>query len=490
MTSCKWRVSVPGARSRRSTRGVASARGSCASLPTRRAIIAGQGGVAVAELRVAARPTADPADPGDDAVSASEREVVVAALNRLDAVDRLVIALRHFEQLSEQEMADVLDVPPGTVKSRLSRAMAKPANRAGRGGVRQWLTSASTTTAWRSCWPASVSTSSSTGSPQWRRHRRRPGRGGGRCSSPPLTLAVIAGAGGRHRTGPTCREWMARHGRIEVDVDRRTDSTGLPSLTDAARPIELSTADGILGQPMPAVDTSSLGAPSTGGRSQGGVLVGWPDGETSLGVVEGRRWANDVTELPGSATAVSPSGRPPPADAAPAPAPTRWWLDRRRATFASTARAARRRHRHRRASAEPHPLPTTISPIHVLDPLIRMASTAPCSHWFSVDRCLAARRGCRGDQSRPAGVRRRSMPCCADADAALCSHDGSRRCARSASSTAAGSPCTPAACTPRRDTLGGLVLPGQHDGQVDGSGSDGRGLRRFDGRPRRCLWWP
>jgi RNA polymerase sigma-70 factor, ECF subfamily len=76
-------------------------------------------------LRVAARPTADPADLGDDAVSASERAVVVAALNRLDAVDRLVIALRHFEQLSEQEMAEVLDVPPGTVKSRLSRAMAK-----------------------------------------------------------------------------------------------------------------------------------------------------------------------------------------------------------------------------------------------------------------------------------------------------------------------------------------------------------------------------
>ena len=94
------------------------ARGSCASLPTRRAIIAGQGGVAVAPSCVS-RPTADPADLGDDAVSASERAVVVAALNRLDAVDRLVIALRHFEQLSEQEMAEVLDVPPGTVKSRL-----------------------------------------------------------------------------------------------------------------------------------------------------------------------------------------------------------------------------------------------------------------------------------------------------------------------------------------------------------------------------------
>jgi RNA polymerase sigma factor (sigma-70 family) len=81
-----------------------------------------------AELRVAARPTADPADLVDAAVSTSEREVVVAALNRLDAVDRLVIALRHFEQLGVQEMADVLDIPPGTVKSRLSRAMAKLRN--------------------------------------------------------------------------------------------------------------------------------------------------------------------------------------------------------------------------------------------------------------------------------------------------------------------------------------------------------------------------
>jgi RNA polymerase sigma-70 factor (ECF subfamily) len=78
-----------------------------------------------AELRVAARPATDRADVVGDAVSASERDVVVAALNHLDAVDRLVIALRHFEQLGEREMAEVLDVPPGTVKSRLSRAMAK-----------------------------------------------------------------------------------------------------------------------------------------------------------------------------------------------------------------------------------------------------------------------------------------------------------------------------------------------------------------------------
>ena len=36
-----------------------------------------------------------------------------------------MIALRHFEQLNEQEMADVLDCPAGTVKSRLSRAMSR-----------------------------------------------------------------------------------------------------------------------------------------------------------------------------------------------------------------------------------------------------------------------------------------------------------------------------------------------------------------------------
>ena len=78
----------------------------------------------IAELRVAARPadTTIP-EPESSVVTHAEREVVIAALNRLDADARLVIALRHFEQLSEHEMADVMACPPGTVKSRLSRAM-------------------------------------------------------------------------------------------------------------------------------------------------------------------------------------------------------------------------------------------------------------------------------------------------------------------------------------------------------------------------------
>lgn len=63
--------------------------------------------------------------PEETAVTDAERQRVVDALNRLDADDRLVIALRWFEQLSEAEMVEALDVAAGTVKSRLSRAMGR-----------------------------------------------------------------------------------------------------------------------------------------------------------------------------------------------------------------------------------------------------------------------------------------------------------------------------------------------------------------------------
>lgn len=54
-----------------------------------------------------------------------QREELVDGLNRLSVDDRLVIALRWFEEMNEAEMAVVLGVRPGTVKSRLSRAMAR-----------------------------------------------------------------------------------------------------------------------------------------------------------------------------------------------------------------------------------------------------------------------------------------------------------------------------------------------------------------------------
>jgi RNA polymerase sigma factor (sigma-70 family) len=53
------------------------------------------------------------------------RRELLTAINGLREEDRLVIALRWFLELNEEEMAGVLNCPRGTVKSRLSRATAR-----------------------------------------------------------------------------------------------------------------------------------------------------------------------------------------------------------------------------------------------------------------------------------------------------------------------------------------------------------------------------
>jgi RNA polymerase sigma-70 factor (ECF subfamily) len=85
---------------------------------------------AALELRGARAIVATPAsveagDPAERIVSDEELQAVLAGLNRLRRQERLVIGLRFFEQLSEREMAEVLGCAPGTVKSRLSRAMGQ-----------------------------------------------------------------------------------------------------------------------------------------------------------------------------------------------------------------------------------------------------------------------------------------------------------------------------------------------------------------------------
>ena len=80
-------------------------------------------------LRAAARPDdrsrGAPTSPEDVALARDEAEALVRAMNDLKGEDRLVIAYRWLFDLSESEMAEALDVPIGTVKSRLSRAMTK-----------------------------------------------------------------------------------------------------------------------------------------------------------------------------------------------------------------------------------------------------------------------------------------------------------------------------------------------------------------------------
>ncbi len=52
-----------------------------------------------------------------------EAQQVWQAIRRLSPADQQVIYLRYFLELPEAEMAAALEVPPGTIKSRLHRAL-------------------------------------------------------------------------------------------------------------------------------------------------------------------------------------------------------------------------------------------------------------------------------------------------------------------------------------------------------------------------------
>ncbi|MGB5759318.1 MAG: sigma-70 family RNA polymerase sigma factor [Acidimicrobiales bacterium] len=76
-------------------------------------------------VKATAIPAVEVITPEAAAVTATDREIVLRALNRLSAEDRLVLALRFFEEMTQADIAQVLDCPIGTAKSRLSRAMAR-----------------------------------------------------------------------------------------------------------------------------------------------------------------------------------------------------------------------------------------------------------------------------------------------------------------------------------------------------------------------------
>lgn len=74
------------------------------------------------------RPTETlPEPPGDsgDIDAADERDRLRRLLTGLSARERAVIVLRYYCDLSEQDVADELGVPVGTVKSTCSRALAR-----------------------------------------------------------------------------------------------------------------------------------------------------------------------------------------------------------------------------------------------------------------------------------------------------------------------------------------------------------------------------
>ncbi len=79
-------------------------------------------------LRAAAMdaPSGDAAPSPEGAILAEDdRRALQDAMNALGERDRMAIGYRYFLDLSEGEMAQALGWPRGTVKSRLSRAMAR-----------------------------------------------------------------------------------------------------------------------------------------------------------------------------------------------------------------------------------------------------------------------------------------------------------------------------------------------------------------------------
>lgn len=64
----------------------------------------------------------DPVSGVNDAHVFECRQLVIAGLELLDYKHRSVLVLHDLEQLTEQEVADALGVPKGTVKSRLFKA--------------------------------------------------------------------------------------------------------------------------------------------------------------------------------------------------------------------------------------------------------------------------------------------------------------------------------------------------------------------------------
>jgi RNA polymerase sigma-70 factor (sigma-E family) len=77
--------------------------------------------------RVEEYPTEDiPDRPIADHAGDSElQDTLRRALDRLPRQMRTAVVLRYYEDMSESEIADFLGVSPGTVKSTVSRAVAK-----------------------------------------------------------------------------------------------------------------------------------------------------------------------------------------------------------------------------------------------------------------------------------------------------------------------------------------------------------------------------
>jgi len=78
-------------------------------------------------LRAAAEEPSGGAAPSPEAalLSGEQRAALLAAVDTLPDEQRDVVALRYFLDLSEEDVAETLGIPRGTVKSRTARALER-----------------------------------------------------------------------------------------------------------------------------------------------------------------------------------------------------------------------------------------------------------------------------------------------------------------------------------------------------------------------------
>ena len=78
-----------------------------------------------ASISIAAKLAASLTSPSKAAVRADTREQLYAALEKMDPIDREVLALRHFEDLGNDLVADVLGLKKAAASNRYVRALKR-----------------------------------------------------------------------------------------------------------------------------------------------------------------------------------------------------------------------------------------------------------------------------------------------------------------------------------------------------------------------------
>ncbi len=77
------------------------------------------------ETRIATQVARNTTSPVADGIDVSQRLLIADEIARLDAVPREVLRLAFFEDLTHAQIAQRLQLPPGTVKSHIRRSLIK-----------------------------------------------------------------------------------------------------------------------------------------------------------------------------------------------------------------------------------------------------------------------------------------------------------------------------------------------------------------------------